>query len=760
MDRGKSESITTKIIIKGKVQGVGFRPFLARLAKNYDIVGLVFNAGGIVEMVITTDEAKTKSFIDAIKSEKPPISKITAIETERVEARQFTSFKIIESKVKESQSIFISADLPICEDCKNELFDPNNVRYLHPFISCSACGPRYSIIKTIPYDRENTTMDEFPLCPSCKAEYSDIPDRRFHAQTISCHNCGPYLIYQGKYGSFERQQAFEMAVKILLQGGIVAIKGIGGYHLAASPFYDDTVKKLRGLKGREQKPFAVMFFDIENIKQYANVSKEDEELLSSSARPIVLLTSLPSEFSSEVSKGSLQTGAFLPYTPLQYLLIKACGHLIMTSANLQDMPIIKDDREMLAFNGEYLDGVLYNHRKIVTALDDSVIKVFDGSSQMIRRSRGYVPEPIIPQDETNPQNLVIFAAGGDLKSTFCLANDDSYFLSQPFGDLEEWTVFEEYKENLERMKKLFKINPQVVAFDLHPNYFSSKYTKSLGMQATPVQHHHAHIASVMAENHIKTPIIGVAFDGTGYGDDGKLWGGEFLVCEGGNYIRRGHLQYVKLLGGDSSAKDAKKTAVSHCIAAGLSLENNDYINTIVAAIKTNVNTTLSSSMGRLFDAVASILNIKQENSFEGECAITLENQAQLAINQNIDSYPMSFEVLDDEGILILNHFPVISEIFKGVKDGEDIRALALGFHIALAEGTLSICKTIQSRDIINQVALSGGVFQNNILLSRTMNLLKENGFDVYINKQVPTNDGGIALGQAYLARLRQGEFLL
>ncbi len=754
MDRGSGESITTKIRINGKVQGVGFRPFLACLAKDLDVKGEVCNIGGMVELVITADEGKTRLFLDAIRRQKPQIAVITAMESERVEARAFEGFAIIESKIEADKNIYLSADLPLCEECRKELFDPSNRRYLHPFISCSVCGPRYSILNALPYDRDNTTMAEFGLCPACEAEYKTDSDRRFHAQTVSCHDCGPFLIYDGKSGHCERELALEHAVDILRKGGIVAVKGVGGYHLAASPFLEESVKRLRNMKGREQKPFAVMFRDTTHIRQYAVVGEKEEELLISPARPIVLLRSITSDLSPVVSKGSLQTGAFLPYTPLQALLMEACGALIMTSANRSDMPIITQDEEMLRFEGEGLDGVLYNTRKIATALDDSVVKVVDGNIQMIRRSRGYVPEPIGLGASLAGLTGGTLAAGGDLKSTFCLANAEGAVLSQPFGDLEELAVYHDFQENLERMKRLYHSKPQVVACDKHPNYVSSVYAKSMGIPVLDIQHHHAHIGSVMAEHQIRSPMIGVAFDGTGYGEDGTIWGGEFLVCEGADYTRCGHLRAVPLLGGDSSARDAKKTALCHVLAAGLDLKLGEEEKIIAAAVRSNINTTLSSSMGRLFDAVASILDIKQANSFEGECAILLENQAQLAIEEDICPTPLAFEILEDDGMLILNHFPVIAGILNGVQMALDCRALALGFHLALAEGIVAICKKIGSRAIINQVALSGGVFQNGILLSRTMKRLADNGFDVYINRQVPPNDGGIALGQVWFAGLR------
>lgn len=752
MDKEKYEVITKKIIVSGIVQGVGFRPLTYRIAGKHRINGTVQNIGGMVEILTQSSEEDFNLFLNELKNTECEGCEIINIDIEDFkmkDAEVFTGFKIIDSVSSDEISI-IPPDLAICEHCKNELDTESDRQYKNPFISCMACGPRYTIIEKLPYDRNNTTMEDFDMCPACMEEYTSPMSRRFHAQTISCNDCGPYLIYDNfkEEEQLYNNRAFEEAVHIIKAGGIIAVKGIGGYHYACSPFRENTVNNLRKLKGREEKPFAVMFKSVESIKEYCEVSEEEEKLLQSKARPIVLLYSNNNSMAASTYKGSVYCGAFMPYTPLQIMLINQCGPLIMTSANSSNKPIIKEDKELLILSTPLLQGILYNKRRIIRSVDDSVAKVFDSKAQLIRRSRGYVPYPVfLPQ---NKNNIQIFAAGGDLKAAYCLYNKGSAVVSQYFGDLEEKTVFNEYKESIEDLSNLLKITPNIAICDLHPNYFSSKYVQKLGIPVLYVQHHHAHIASVIAEHNIKEKVIGIAFDGTGYGTDGNIWGSEFMICKDADFNRVAHLKYTPILGGDQSMRDAKKTATCFLLNAGLyKYINDNRSNIIEAALKNNINSVLSSSMGRLFDVIACILGIQDENHFEGECAANLEREAVLAERNNIAPQKMAFTMEQNNGMTEIDPIPILKLICK-LRGTVDTRSLALGFHYAVADVVLEVCKRLRDEQNIDTVAISGGVFQNTVLSGRVLKLLRTNGFHVYYNIAVPPNDGSISLGQTYI----------
>lgn len=766
MDKGESKFITRRIKVFGIVQGVGFRPLVYRIAKKLNITGTVRNVGGYVEIILKASEESIQSFLKELEFDDDQDYEIVKLEIKEcgdIQAKDFTIINSTDSK----ETSFLVPDLPVCSKCLAELSDPKNRRYQNPFISCTSCGPRYTIVEELPYDRPRTTMKDFMMCDACGEEYIDPADRRYHAQTVSCNDCGPYLIYQdnglrmkhlGKQIQAEHdseptkyiyEEAFEKAAAAIQSGGILAVKGIGGYHLVCSPFMEETVQKLRNLKGREEKPFAVMFETIASIKEFCIVSQVEEELLRSKARPIVLLDLRTDTMALSTNKGSIYCGAFLPYTPLQQRLLEVCGPLIMTSANLSGQPIIREDEAMLRFSSPYLNGVLYHERRILRSVDDSVAKLIAGEMQLIRRSRGYVPYPIFLTGKR--KDVMIFAAGGDLKAAFCLYRENHAVVSQYLGDLEEVTVMEEYEKTYDDLKNLLRITPTLAVCDLHPNYHSSNYARSLGIPVLQVQHHHAHVASVMAEHDIKKRVIGVAFDGTGYGTDGNVWGGEFLICEGTDFIRAGRLRYTRMIGGDDSMKDAKKTATCYLIDNSLNAYVIDDRKEIIkAALAHQINTVLTSSMGRLFDAVASILDLGQYNRYEGECAIALEREAALAIRTGRKAHKLSFAFHDNNEIMELDPKSVLEELCR-LKDKSDIGALALGFHEALAEAVMIVCDKLRSRYQSNVVALCGGVFQNSILMESTLRLLKEKDFEVYVNHAVPPGDGAISLGQVYVA---------
>lgn len=715
--------VTEKIKLWGIVQGVGFRPFVAKIADRLGMKGEVLNIGGLVEITVTDEPWQIDAFVQTMEEEKPAPAEIVHIKRSRQPIREFSGFTILDSGYGDDEAAMIPADLAICPQCQKELRDPDNPRYRHPFISCMICGPRYTIIDRIPYDRDNTTMIDFPMCDFCEGEYTNLHDRRYHAQTISCHNCGPVL-----------SMPVEEGAALLKAGEVIAFKSMGGYNLLCDPLNDRAVEKLREIKKREQKPFAVMFRDLQQIREFCYVSETEERLLSSSARPILLLEHRPSD-SKEINRSRF-IGSFLPSMGAQYLLLDQISPLIVTSANLSEMPIIKDDEEMEAMmrRQPLIKGSISNKRRIQVRVDDSVARVIDGQPQMIRRSKGYAPVPLYVNTDFDGQ---ILAVGGQLKNSFALTKGPFVYMSQYFGDMDSVENQRIYEEQIDRMGGLFRIQPQLAVCDLHPLYYTTAYGEKTGLPLLRVQHHHAHVASVMAEHDLKGPVIGVSFDGTGYGTDGAIWGGEFLLCEGGEFERIDHLRYVKMLGGDSSMKEGWKSAVSYLVAwengyadekEGLAVDLSEIMEFAGTqkerswqgeelarkAISAGINTIQSSSMGRLFDGVAALLGIKDRNDYEGQCAIMLEDAA-------ADPAPG--------------------------RAGK----LARDFHHRIAKLILNTCEEIRKERGVSQVALTGGVFQNKILMEESLELLRKHGFSPYYNISVSPNDGGIALGQAYIA---------
>jgi hydrogenase maturation protein HypF len=748
MDKRKEENRQgIKIKLYGIVQGVGFRPFVVKLADSLGIAGAVKNSGGRVEICAYGQPDALRLFSEKLISDKPVQSILVHQEITPIPLLDCEGFSIAQSDAAEGP-VFLPPDICVCDNCLAEMRDKGDKRYCHPFISCMDCGPRYSVIEATPYDRETTTMADYAMCSFCHTQYRDRQARRYHAQTISCHDCGPYLIYRDNESRESiRETAFDCAADALKKGGIVAVKGIGGYHLCCTPYDEAAVLRLRELKRREQKPFAVMFPGLEAIRQHAFVSPEEEQLLLSSARPVVLLVQKPNNLAPAVCNQSRYVGAFLPYTPLQALLMASCGALVTTSANISEEPVIKDDAPILSWEG--LDGVLYNDRRIAARMDDSVVKYVAGGVQVIRRSRGYAPLPVILRGFDQGS---VFAAGGHLKSTFCLASGAFAYVGPHIGDLDNEDCMAAYCESLERMQRLFRIQPQMAVCDMHPGYAANAYAKSLGLTVLEAQHHHAHIASVMAEHSLQTPVIGVSFDGTGWGTDGTIWGGEFLVCHADAVERAGHLKPVKLLNGDEGMKDAAKSAMCYLADTGLAPNFQDERWPVIrAALAHGINTHGNSGMGRLFDAVSAVMGISRYNRYEGECATLLENLAAEAIAAGIEPVSMAFGVSQKENVWVADASPLFTKIMQG---GADKRAIALGFHHAVADMTLEICQKIKAERGINDVALSGGVFQNAVLLKDLKDKLADAGFTVYINRLVPPNDGGISLGQAYIGMMR------
>jgi len=752
--------IRKNIIIKGIVQGVGFRPFIHKLVQNYNLSGWVLNSNQGVEIEVEGKTEEINSFVSDTKEKLPPLARIEKIEVNQLPLIGYKGFSIKKSIVNEENSfVLVSPDISICEDCLQELFDPHNRRFHYPFINCTNCGPRFSIIKDIPYDRKKTTMNNFKMCSLCQGEYDNIEDRRYHAQPNACADCGPQVsLYQNKI-KLEGIDPIKKAVKLLKEGKIGAIKGLGGFHLACDATNNKAVARLRRLKNREAKPFAIMSFNLEKIMQYCKLGEKEKEWLVNRARPIVLLQKKENSLISPlVAPRNNYLGVMLPYTPLHYLLLKDnFTALIMTSGNITDQPIIGDNLEAL----EKLDGIVdfflsYN-RDIFNRCDDSVIKIINNDNVFFRRSRGYVPHPIILDFKLKE----VLALGGELKNTISFSKENYIFLSQYLGDLKSIETLEFFKESITSFKKMFRVKPEIIACDLHPDYLSTQYAEEIkvkkGLKVVKVQHHHAHIVSCMAENNVKEKVIGVAYDGTGYGDDGNVWGGEFLLCDLKKYSRVGHLKYYPLPGGDKAIVEPWRMAYSYLYsiygskAKTLDIDFNrrmdyDKLSIIEKMIDKNINSPLTSSCGRLFDAASSLIGIRDEISYEGQAAMELESFCASGITERY-----KFCIYKEEEKFIIDSRGIFIDIIADLKKGLDKKIMAAKFHNTVAEFTVDLCGKIRKNTGINEVALSGGVFQNKYLTEKVIFSLEDKRFKVYIQRKVPPNDGGISLGQAVVA---------
>ncbi len=800
---------TYEITIPGMVQGIGFRPFVAELAEDLGITGTVCNCGGIVTIVCEVRSTEVlEEFQRRLRFSHPQGAevgeiRIAPIDRKTAEAMGFRAdgFHIVESRGDlKGYTPKLPADISICEDCRKEMLDPSNRRHRYPFISCTLCGPRYSIIEKIPYDRDNITMKDFEMCPDCRNEYTRRGDRRRHAQTISCRKCGPQLIYtrmgvggsvslpeQGAEPELTEDRAITQCIEDLRTGKVLILKGIGGYQIACLASSEEASETIRKIKGREAKPFAVMFPDVESLREFAEVSEAEEKLLRSSATPIVLVRAREDgeRLAPSVCGKSDHIGAFLPYTGLHIQLTAVCGPLVMTSCNRSAEPIITGDENALEFArecGASVAGVAWNKRRIVTPLDDSVTRVFENEPVFIRRSRGYVPEPVQLQTGAIFPGIsgTALAMGGDLKSAFALASGERVYMSQYFGDLEEYSVTAALEKGIDRMTSLFALKPDRIIADLHPGYVSTRIASELAekwqVPLRKVQHHRAHAASVMAEAGLRS-YIGIAMDGTGYGDDGAVWGSEFFLCKEGSMDRVSHLSYTTLAGGDASSKNAKQNALCQMLSLGLEPEgfgNSAERSLLQAALSHGIGTSQNGSMGRLFDAVSAILGICDLNRYEGECAILLEQAANCALKKGLEPVPMAFHLSEqtegvEAGSILWDRKPVLeaclaegrtlrgtgssNEGMGSAADPELRERLALGFHLALADGILRTCKMLRDRTGESKVALSGGCFANMLLCGRTVSALKNAGFEVFTTKKVPGNDSGLALGQVYAETL-------
>jgi len=752
-----------RIEVYGVVQGVGFRPFIYRIASDNGLTGWVRNTSGCVEINIEGEKEALNTFLEQLKTEAPPICHIEDLRITRQPVVGYKDIEIEISQAQEGRYQLISPDIATCPACLSEIMNPDDRRYRYPFTNCTNCGPRFTIIKEIPYDRPRTTMAGFKMCPQCQREYDDPANRRFHAQPNACPVCGPHLELTDKKGDViaERDDAISLACKLLLEGNILAIKGLGGFLLACDATSDKAVALLRERKQRLAKPLAVMFASLEEARKHCQISEEEAELLLSPQSPIVLIKWLEnSDLSKMVAPNLKYQGIMLPYTPLHHILLKeAAIPLVMTSGNLSEEPIAKDNDEALHRLGEIADYFLLHNRDIYARYDDSVVILVD-KPQLIRRARGYSPFPVrLPYKSRR-----ILACGGELKNTFCLTRNDYAFISQHIADMENLETLEHFNNTIELYKKLFSIEPEIIAHDLHPDYLSTDYAQGLvkenaKMKVYPIQHHHAHIVSCIVENGVDEPVIGVAFDGTGYGSDGCIWGGEFLVADYKGFKRMGHLEYMPLPGGDAAIKKPYRTAVSYIysLLGKESLENLPFIQGIdkkeltmlKQQIDKGINTPLTSSCGRLFDAVSALIGIRSEIDYEAQAAIELEMAAmEVELSSTID-YP--FNVVERNGSYIICFAETLSAIISDLENGVIRPEIAHRFHLTVARMTGDICRRISERTGISKVALSGGVFQNRLLLKLALDILGRSKFNFLTHSQVPTNDACISLGQAVIA---------
>ena len=724
-----------KIDIRGTVQAVGFRPFVYQLAKRHNLYGTISNGSQGVEIFINASSDTMERFISDIKLSLPPLAQIDTIDIEVVSPKAFDEFKIIQTQDNGKIEVNIPPDITICKECEMELFDRNNRRYMHPFINCTNCGVRYSIIYDLPYDRDKTSMRSFEMCKECEIEYNNPQNRRYHAQPIGCWECGARLELIGEK-NLSPKDIVDRAVSLLREGNILAIKGVGGYHLICDSTNNEAIKKLRERKKRPTKPFAIMTKDIDMANKLAYINPKEKELLLSKERPIVLLDSKIEQ--NLISPHISRLGVFLPYTPLHLLIITKLNRpLVATSANISDEPIATTRESIKRLSSVY-DYLLEHNREIVNGCDDSVVMVVNQQKITIRRARGYAPVAI-----TLPFRLPqkVLAVGANQKSTVAIGFDNKIILSPHIGDLNSIESLEYYRENIEILKRVYHFTPNIIADDKHPHYESSKYAKASGMKTQEVQHHYAHILSVIAEKKINQKVLGVAFDGTGYGDDGKLWGGEFMICDYREYRRVAHFNYFRLLGGAKAIKEPKRVALSLLFDIygknTLTLDNHTTKAFSPNELKSQyimwqkaLNSPLCSSVGRLFDAVASLTGVCQVMSFEGESGMMMEEFYDDSVR---GFYP--FEIKEEEEIIdIIDILPMIEAITK-----EPNPRIAISkFFNTLVEIIYTLYKKYKL-----PLVLSGGVFQNRVLLR----LIFDRTPDAIISNEYPPNDGGIALGQ-------------
>lgn len=770
------------ISVRGTVQGVGFRPFVFSCASRLGLSGFVRNDTSGVRIEVEGETEKIEEFMAELRQNPPGLAKIDELTFSEKPPAGYAVFEIVKSTKEGAGFIPVMPDAAMCEKCLAEMMDPHDRRFHYPFINCTCCGPRFSIMKDIPYDRENTSMREFAMCDECRREYESPRDRRFHAQPVACTRCGPAVFFvtgdkklwnrhdctkaltagetglEGRRKEVMVRQSAEAsdreiskAGELLRKGGILAVRGLGGFHLAVNALDDNAVAKLRQRKLRQGKPFAVMTKDVDEVKKYCLINPQEEKILRSQRRPIVLLKkrndTLGEGISEGVSPGLDTVGVMLPYTPLHHLLMKSVDFpLVMTSGNVSEEPICRENSEAVERLGKIADGFLMHNREIVNRIDDSVCFFAAEKERLIRRARGYAPAPFILKNRSKP----LIACGAFYKNTFCLVRDEYAFLSQHIGDLDNDRTFEYYADQVERYRNLFKVNPVFAAKDMHPGYLSGAYADGLGVPVLAVQHHHAHIASVMAEYGAEE-VLGIAYDGTGLGTDGRIWGAEFILANYRGFRRVGHLKYVPLPGAEAAVKNPFRSALGHIFPhfedfrefvgrfeAGL-------VELIARQIQRRFNCPEASSMGRLFDAASSLIGIRDEASYEGQAAAEME----AAIRPDGGFY--EYQVADEGVCFVVDAYPALKAAYCDFTGGIDRGIVAARFHNTVVKFTVDVAKRIRERWGVDRVALAGGCFQNRYLLEKVNQELLNEGFEVLIPSSVPVNDGGLSLGQAVIA---------
>lgn len=754
----------TEIIrVYGIVQGVGFRPFVSREADRLSLAGTVSNKGSYVEIHAQGEETAVNGLLKALKENAPERAEILDIISAHADEPPYERFYITESE-KEQGEIFVSPDIGICDKCKAELFDSSDRRYLHPFINCTQCGPRLTILDSMPYDRVRTSMSEFPMCKNCAEEYENPETRRYDAQPVCCNDCGPevYIVETDIKG----KAAITAARKAITEGKIIAVKGIGGFHLCCSAADEQAVKRLRKLKNRPMKPFAVMLRDIETAKRECEISPEQETLLCGWQKPIVLLKKKNGgQLCESVAPENSNVGVMLPYAPVQLLLfnydddIKTPDCLVMTSGNASGAPICHSDEDAVKEISDFCDLILSHNRKIRLRADDTVTDFWGGKPYMIRRSRGFAPLPVMLSESFGGQVLAI---GGELKNSFCIGKKNLFYPSPYVGDMADIRTVNALKESVRRMCELLEAAPTAVACDLHPKYNTVSAAEEMGLPVIKVQHHFAHILSCMAENDYSEKVIGVSFDGTGYGADGTIWGGELLLCDYSGYERLGSIRPFIQAGGDLSAKEGWRIAASIIgevygdkagnICERLSLCDQKNFKVLSAMASRGINSVRSTSAGRLFDGVSAILGIRKASTFEGEASMALQFEAQKYSEEPFADYePMEKLTAQKETVVTLCTHALVKRLCEDKLSGRDTPRLAYEFHALLSDMITAACDKIRSDNGVSVCALSGGVFQNKLLLKMTVTRLEKQGFKVLTHSLIPPNDGGIALGQAVYA---------
>ncbi|MCM3900273.1 MAG: carbamoyltransferase HypF [Pyrinomonadaceae bacterium] len=755
----------SEILVRGMVQGVGFRPFVYSQASRHDLRGRVRNNTIGVWIEVEGNHDDIENFVSDLRSNAPPLSTVESLEcNHNLAPADYSDFVILESANEGEQFVPISADVGTCGDCLRELFDPQDRRYQYPFINCTSCGPRFTIIQDIPYDRARTTMRDFEMCAACRAEYEDPFDRRFHAEPTACAVCGPQLYLLNADGlevgrdTGAETEIIDRVRDLLLKGRIIAIKGIGGFHLACDALSQEAVAELRTRKYREDKPFAMMADSVNIVRQHCFVSRAESQLLQSERRPVLLLEKKPdSTIPSAVAPGVNALGFMLPYTPLHHLLLRNLDRpLVMTSGNVSSEPICYENAEATKRLHKIADYFVFHDRRIHMRTDDSVVRVYDNREMILRRSRGYAPAPIKTAFKFERQLL---ACGAELKSTFCLTRDNYAFVSHHVGDLENLETLGSFVEGITHFKRLFHLEPEVVAYDLHPEYLSTKYalSQSESLTKVAVQHHHAHIASCMVDNQIEGEVIGVAMDGLGFGTDGRMWGGEFFVADFAAAERIAHLAYVPMPGGANAIRQPWRMAAVYLQQAF----GDEFLELNLPCVKgmerrgwptlrimaaTHTNSPETSSMGRLFDAVSSIIGVRDTVNYEGQAAIELEGIADLHCAEAYE-----FGLSRDSAGDVIDARDVIRRAVTDLLEGVPPATVSARFHLSVARLIVAVAESVRSERRLNRVVLSGGVFQNLLLLERTCEMLRSKGFQVITHSRVPTNDGGISLGQAAVA---------